>query len=112
MISLAPDNLVQQFIHKHLARMRIVPNTCGEFNYLDTLIAMVESGEGIAVIPSFVSPACRHRKVVLSRLINPIVNVDFSWISNRGKKLPQGADDFTAFLKHYIARWAGRSGIL
>jgi hypothetical protein len=48
----------------------------------------------------------------MSKLINPVVNVDFSRISLRGKKLPPGADDFTTFLQGYIARWAGRAGIL
>jgi LysR family transcriptional regulator, carnitine catabolism transcriptional activator len=112
LISLAPDRLVQQFIDKHLAQMGVVLHPSAVFNYLDTQIAMVEAGEGIAIIPSFVLPACRNRKVILSRLINPVVNLDFSWISNRGKKLHAGAGDFTSFLKTYIARWAGRAGIL
>ena len=73
---------------------------------------MVEAGEGVAIIPSFGLPACRNRKVVMSKLNNPVVNVDFCRISLRGKKLPPGADDFTSFLQSYIARWAGRAGIL
>jgi hypothetical protein len=48
----------------------------------------------------------------MSKLINPVVNVDFCRASLRGKKLPPGADDFTFFLQGYIARWAGRAGIL
>ena len=112
LISLAPGQLVQQFIDKHLARIGVVIHPRAVFNYLDTVIAMVEAGEGIAIIPSFVLPTCRNRKVSMSRLINPVVNVDFSQISLRGKKLPDGADDFTFFLQHYIARWAGRAGIL
>jgi DNA-binding transcriptional LysR family regulator len=112
LISLTPDHLVQQFIDKHLARMGIALHPHAAFNHLDTQIAMVEAGEGIAIIPSYVLPACRNRKVMLSRLINPIVSLDFSWISHRGKKLPSGAGDFTAFLKSYMARWAGRSGVL
>lgn len=78
LISLAPDNLVQQFIDKYMARARVFGPRVAEFNYLNTLIAMVEAGEGIAVIPSFALPAIRDRKVVMSRLINPVVNVDFS----------------------------------
>jgi LysR family carnitine catabolism transcriptional activator len=81
-------------------------------NYLDTGIAMVEAGEGIAVVPSFIIPACRNRRVVMSQLINPIVNLDFYQITNRARKLPVGVADFTSFLKSYIARWAGRSGVL
>jgi DNA-binding transcriptional LysR family regulator len=112
LISQAPGHLVQQFIDKHLARAGVSAQRRAVFNYLDTVIAMVEAGEGIAVIPSYVLPACRNRKVVMSKLINPVVNLDFSRISLRGKKLPPGADDFTSFLQGYIARWAGRAGIL
>jgi LysR family carnitine catabolism transcriptional activator len=112
LISLVPDNLVQQFIDKHLARAGVSAQRRAVFNHLDTLIAMVEAGEGVAVIPSFVLPACRNRKVAMSRLINPVVPLDFSRISLRGKKLPPGAAAFTSFLQGYIARWAGRAGVL
>jgi LysR family transcriptional regulator, carnitine catabolism transcriptional activator len=47
-------------------------------NALDTQIAMVEAGEGIAVIPSFGLPACRNRKVVMIRLVNPVVPWTFT----------------------------------
>jgi hypothetical protein len=33
-------------------------------------------------------------------------------LSRRGRELPQGADEFTSFLKSYIALWAGRAGVL
>jgi DNA-binding transcriptional LysR family regulator len=112
LISLVPGSVVQQFIDKHLARAGVFLPRRAVFNYLDTMIAMVDAGEGMAVIPSFVLPACRNRKVAMSKLTNPVVNVDFSRISLRGKKLPPGADDFTSFLQSYIARWAGRAGIL
>jgi LysR family transcriptional regulator, carnitine catabolism transcriptional activator len=112
LISLVPHNLVQDFIDKHLTRACVVVHPRATFNNLDTMIAMVEAGEGVAIIPSFALPACRHRKVVMSRLINPVVNVDLCRISLRGKKLPPLADDFTTFLQGFIARWAGRAGIL
>jgi LysR family transcriptional regulator, carnitine catabolism transcriptional activator len=112
LIALLPNNLVQDFIDKHLARASVVVHPRATFNYLDTMIAMVEAGEGIAIIPSFALPACRHRKVAISKLINPVVNMDFCRINLRGKRLPPGADDFTSFLQGYIARWAGRAGIL
>jgi LysR family transcriptional regulator, carnitine catabolism transcriptional activator len=112
LISLVRDNLVRDFIDKHLARSHVVVHPRATFNHLDTMIAMVEASEGVAIIPSFALPACRNRKVAMSKLINPVVNVDFCRISLRGKKFPPGADDFTAFLQGYIARWAGRAGIL
>ncbi len=102
----------QQLIDEHLAKTGVRWQPGVVVNFLDTQIALVEADEGIAIIPSFGLPACRNREVVMSQLINPVVNLEFHQISNRGKKLPPGANEFTAFLKSYIARWAGRAGVL
>jgi LysR family transcriptional regulator, carnitine catabolism transcriptional activator len=112
LISLPPTSPIQQTVDKHLAKAVVVTRPGACVNLLDTQIALVEADEGIAIIPSFGLPACRKRKVVMSRLIHPVVDLEFYQISNRGKKLPPAADEFTAFLKSYIARWAGRAGVL
>jgi DNA-binding transcriptional LysR family regulator len=112
LLSVSKSSPIQQIIYKYLAKTRVVTRAGACLNFLDTQIAMVEADEGIAIIPSYGLPACRNRKVVLSRLTNPTVNLEFFQISNRGKKLPPGAVEFTAFLKIYIARWAGRAGVL
>lgn len=57
-------------------------------------------------------PACRNREVVMIRLVNPVVTLNFHQIRSRGRKLPPAAEEFTSFLKNYIARWAGRAGVL
>jgi LysR family transcriptional regulator, carnitine catabolism transcriptional activator len=112
LISLVSTNEIQQLINKHLAQAGIVVEQNGVLHYIDTLLAMVEAGEGSGIVPSWALAACRNRKVVMSRLINPVVNLDFYQISDRGKQLPPGTEDFTSFLQSYIARWAGRAGIL
>ena len=112
LVSLPPSNLTQQLINRRLAQAEVAFERNVIFNYLDTVIAMVEAGEGIAVVPSFAIPSCARRKVVISRLTSPVVNLDFYQITNQRRKLPAGADDFTSFLKAYIARWAGRAGVL
>jgi hypothetical protein len=48
----------------------------------------------------------------MSRLINPTVSLDWHQIRNRGIELPPVADEFTSFLQSFIARWAGRAGVL
>jgi LysR family carnitine catabolism transcriptional activator len=112
LISLRANSPVQKVIDKQLARAKVVVHTRDVLNSLDTQLAMVEAGHGIAIIPSFGIPACRNRRVVMTRLTNPVVTVDFHQIRKRGTSLPEGADAFTAFLQSYIARWAGRAGIL
>jgi len=112
LISLPPSLPLQQLIDKHLARAGVADQPSLVLNYLNTQVAMVEAGEGIAIIPSYGQLACRDRKVVLSRLINPVVHLDFSQIRHAGRKLPPVAEEFTSFLQSYSARWAGRSGVL
>jgi LysR family transcriptional regulator, carnitine catabolism transcriptional activator len=79
-------------------------------NLLDTQIGLVEANEGIAVIPSFGLPACRSRKLTMSELVDPVVTLEFYEISHRGRKLSEEAREFSAFLKRYIAGWAGEAG--
>lgn len=112
LISLPPSLPLQQFIDKHLARAGVAYQPTLVVNYLNTQIAMVEAGEGMAIIPSYGQLACRDRRVVMSRLINPVVHVDTCQVLRAGRKLPPVAEEFTSFLQSYIARWAGRSGIL
>jgi DNA-binding transcriptional LysR family regulator len=112
LIALQPSSPMQQFIDKHLSRAGIVGQPALVVNYLNTQIAMVEVGEGMAIIPSYAQLACRDRKVVMSRLINPVVHVDTCQLRRAGRKLPPIAEEFTSFLPSHFAGWAGRSGIL
>jgi LysR family transcriptional regulator, carnitine catabolism transcriptional activator len=112
LIALSSSSPHQQLIDKQLAKSGVRYQDGGVANLLDTQIALVEADEGIAIIPSFGLPACRNRRVVMSRLVDPVIALDFHQISKRGKTMPPGADDFAAFLKAYIARWAGRAGVL
>jgi LysR family carnitine catabolism transcriptional activator len=79
-------------------------------NYLYAQIAMVEAGEGIAVVPSFALPECRNKGLLISSLVKPTVPLDFYQIRKGGRKLSPVAEEFTAFLKNYIVEWAGKSG--
>jgi hypothetical protein len=65
----------------------------------------------VAIIPSFGLPVARPRKVVMSRLVNPEVHLQFHQLTNRGKRPPANVDDFTVFLKSYVSRWAGIMGV-
>jgi DNA-binding transcriptional LysR family regulator len=112
LISLSPGHPHQQLIDKHVAQAGVKARIGSTVNLLDTQIALVEAEQGIAIIPSFGMPACRNRKIMTSQLIQPVVRFDFHMISRRGKELPPRAEEFTSFLKSYIAIWAGRAGVL
>jgi len=112
LISLPPSIPLQQLVDRQLAKAGVAYQPNLTVNYLNTQIAMVEAGQGAAIIPSYGLPVCRSRKLAMSRLINPVVSLDFSQIRLGVRKLPPVAKDFTSFLQSYIASWAGRAGIL
>jgi len=112
LIAISPEHPHQQLIDKHLARAGVKVRIGSTVNLLDTQLALVEAEQGIAIVPSFGLPACRNRKIVMSQLVSPVVRFDFHLISSRARQLPPGANEFTSFLKSYIATWAGRAGVL
>ncbi len=111
-IALQPSLPIRQLIDRHLARAGVVYEPSLVLNYLNTQIAMVAAGEGIAIVPSFALPECQNRKLAMSRLVNPVVPLDFLQIRRGGRKLAPIAEEFTSFLRSYIASWARRSGVL
>jgi DNA-binding transcriptional LysR family regulator len=112
LISLSSSVPLQQFVERQLSRAGVQHQPGMVVNYLNTQISLVEAGEGVAIVPSYGLPACRNRRIVTSRLTNPVVQLDFSQVRRGGRKLPPVAEEFTSFLQDYIAGWAGRSGVV
>jgi len=102
---------MRALIERYLEQAGVTCPRIMVLNRFDTVIAMVEAGEGTGIVPSSALPVCQRRHVAMSRLMNPTVPVDFYQIRNRGRKLPPSAGEFTTFLQGYIARWAGRRGV-
>jgi DNA-binding transcriptional LysR family regulator len=111
-VSLSGSVPLQQFVETQLARAGVQHQPGMVVNYLSTQIGLVAAGEGIAIIPSYGLPACRSRRITMSRLIGPVVQLDFSQLRRGGRRLPPVAEEFTAFLPTYLAAWARRSGVV
>jgi LysR family transcriptional regulator, carnitine catabolism transcriptional activator len=109
-VALQPTLPMQQFVDRNLAKAGISYQPSLAVNYLCTQIAMVEAGEGIAIVPSFALPECRNRGLLISSLVNPTVHLDFYQIRKGGRKLSPVAEEFTAFLQNHIISSAKESG--
>ena len=112
LIVLSPSSPHQQLVDRQLSKSRVHFETGGVANLLDTQMALVEAGEGAAIVPSFGLALCSHREVVASRLVDPVVSLEFNQITQRGRSLPDGADEFVEFLKTYFVGWAARAGVI
>lgn len=110
-ISLTNDYPHQLLIDKQLEKAGVTVVRGQVVKLLETQIALVEANEGIAVIPSFGMLACRNRKVTMSELIDPVVNLDFYQITGRGTRMSDEVKEFSMLLKTYISSWAGTSRI-
>jgi LysR family transcriptional regulator, carnitine catabolism transcriptional activator len=110
-ITLQPTLPLQQFIDKHLAKAGVAYHSRLILNYMQTLIAMVEAGEGIAVVPSFALLEGRNRGLIFSHLTNPVVHLEIYQIRKGGRRLHPVAEEFTACLQGYMASWAKEFGL-
>jgi DNA-binding transcriptional LysR family regulator len=87
MIGLPPGNPIQQLVDSHLRGSAV--SSLGEpqsFNHLHTLLAMVEAGMGLTILPHFVAGAASRYSVCLRELSAPRVAVDFYEITKAGRK--------------------------
>ena len=84
LIGLPPANPIQKVIERELERIGRAHEERPEFNFFETLISMVESGFGTAVMPSFALTACRRHRVSTDLLVRPKVGLDFYRITRRG----------------------------
>ena len=82
LIALPAKSPLQHFVDRQLAHAKGPRGDTTVVNSLDTQIALVEAGQGVAIIPSFGLPVCRNRHVSMSRLVAPSVRMDFHQIEN------------------------------
>jgi len=111
LISLPSSLPLQQFVDKQLDRAGVVHQPSFMVNYSGTLIGMVEAGEGVAIVPSFLLPASRNPRITMNRLTHPAVHLDFHQIRRGGRKLAAVPEAFASFLQTYLGNWAKRSGV-
>jgi LysR family carnitine catabolism transcriptional activator len=110
LIQLPPENPIQRLIDEYLVKACHRTPSDMVLNFLETQIAMAEAGGGIAIVPSFVLPACKQRNVVITPLVDPVVALDLFVIQSRGRRLPPGSELFTDFVKRSIGEWAEHNG--
>ncbi|MBB3182367.1 LysR family transcriptional regulator [Variovorax sp. Sphag1AA] len=98
LLGLPPSNPIQKVIDGHLATIGRADAQRPTFNFFGTLISMVESGFGNAVMPTFALAACRRHRVRTDVLVRPKVAMDFYRITKRGAMESEAMQAFGATL--------------
>lgn len=100
LISLPPDNKIQQAIEARLDEIGRGHEERQTFRSFETLIAMVAAGMGTAVVPSYARSACLRYGVEMARLTQPATPLSFYGITKRGRA---EAETMAEFIKVFIA---------
>src|SRR5574343_68352 len=87
LIALPSSMLIQQFIDTQIARagLNLEPRTV--CNSMQTILALVASGQGIALLPSMVMPMCRLYELDVAAIDSPEITIPFYKISRKGHQL-------------------------
>jgi DNA-binding transcriptional LysR family regulator len=104
MLGLPPDNPIQQVVEQHLRQAGVPVGPGLSFNHLHTLLGMVESGAGSAVLPDFVRGAAARYEVSVRPLRAPAIGVDFYEITKSGRQRNDLLVDFGSCLVQCLAR--------
>ncbi|WP_213959148.1 MULTISPECIES: LysR family transcriptional regulator [unclassified Variovorax] len=102
LLGLPPGNPIQKVIDVHLGTIGRADAQRQSFNFLGTLISMVEAGFGTAIMPTFATAACRRHRVQTDVLLKPKVSMDFFRISKRGARDSDAMADFVATLEEAL----------
>jgi len=103
LIGAPPDKAIGQLVDEQLARSGRQEPPEIVCNYLETQLAMVEVGAGVAVVPSFVMHACAKRAITVHELVAPRITGNLYWLVNRARKLPEGSEGFQTFLRQFMS---------
>jgi DNA-binding transcriptional LysR family regulator len=76
-------------------------------SFFNTLISMVESGFGAAIIPTFAMAACKRHEVNVDLLISPKIELSFYRISKRGAKDSEAIVEFVKLLRDRLPIMSG-----
>jgi DNA-binding transcriptional LysR family regulator len=99
LIGLPPANPIQELIEKQLQRIGRGNEERPVYENFQTILAMVEAGYGVAVLPSFIAPACQRYQVDLSILAEPVVSLSFYQITRKGSITADAIADLAAAVK-------------
>lgn len=87
LIALPSSMLIQQFIDTQIARagLNLEPRTV--CNSMQTILALVASGQGMALLPSMVMPVCRLYRLDVAAIESPEITIPFYKIARKGHQL-------------------------
>lgn len=109
LLGLPSDNPVQELIEEQLRIIGRGDEDRPVYENFQTLLAMVEAGFGVTVLPSFIAPACQRYQVQMSLLTEPSVSLSFYEITKKGRLRPETLSALAASIRAEFESYAALS---
>ncbi|MBV0882198.1 LysR family transcriptional regulator [Noviherbaspirillum sp. L7-7A] len=106
LLGLPSDNPVQELIEEQLRIIGRGDEDRPVYENFQTLLAMVEAGFGVTVLPSFIAPACQRYQVQMSLLTEPSVSLSFYEITKKGRLRPEALSALAASIRAEFESYA------
>jgi LysR family transcriptional regulator, carnitine catabolism transcriptional activator len=91
LIELTRDNSVGQLVSDCLAEAGVGVHAGYEVSFLSTVVAMVDAGLGVAVLPSYAKPITRLYNIQVRKLVDPEIRREISFLTRQGRSLSAAA---------------------
>lgn len=102
LIGLPAGSPLQRLIDTQLGKLGIVNAAGQSVSFISTLITMVESGFGTAIMPTFAMTACKRHNVNVDLLASPKIELAFYKVTKRGTKDSEAISAFAELLREQL----------
>ncbi|VCU67968.1 HTH-type transcriptional regulator CynR [Pigmentiphaga humi] len=106
LLKLPQSSPIQQLVEKQLQKCGLNRPVHGQFNHIETVVAMAAAGAGGAVVPAFAWGKCAHYGIEGAFIGEPNVTVDFYLTTARGKLAPESVKELSDVLSAALERVA------
>jgi len=104
LLALPDDNPIQKLVNAQLRSFGAPPDISGACQNIQTIIAMVEAGHGVAALPGFVISACERYDVAVHALIDPVVPIEYFAVRKKGRQKTELASNLIDSLEKHFQR--------
>lgn len=105
LIAMASGTSIRRLTDQAFAQLGIAPEPAYEVSFMTTAIALVENGEGMAVLPSSALPAVFPSHLKRLTLQEPRVERQICILERRGRARSPAAERLIAHLLEFTAQW-------
>jgi len=100
LVTLTRDSGIRALVESgYEAATLAVERPAFEVSQIATVLALVEAGLGVAILPTYALVSCKNRNIVARPLSHPTISREIIAVTRSGRSLPPAGSDFIQLLQ-------------